>query len=353
MMRGAWRLAGVTIVAVALAGAPARADEGAGARLAALVEDVAGADAARYDARDDVGATLDGLDVVAVPGGGYAGVYHSVVGAKFATRVATSADLLHWTNRATLDTDSAQPSIAKVRGGGYVVVYEHGSTVRVIPRTPLPDALAGPTGLWMLNKNQLRFRFYPDLAALLAGKSSRQHTAPRRLSRTDEGTPDVSVRSGRTPADLVLDVTFHYFADQSGDGIPDADRQAAGTLARFRRWRAHATPEVDALFPGFAGNIGDRDALAFGGGRFVVHEAQAVRQDFGAWRLFLRDAAGGPVTPLVPRTAGGSTAFGNANVIRLPGPSGAPGLLFTAFVFSEGAAPGEAGALLAFHDLSG
>jgi hypothetical protein len=329
----------------------------------ALLENVDGASAHRYAAHDDHGVTLDGLDVLQLGPRHYLGVYHALIGGHYEVRVATSGDLMQWAYRSTLDTDAAQPSIVRLPGGAFVVAYEKGSTLRVLPLLHLPDALtAPPANLWTLNKNNLRFRAYADLAGLLAAKPVRRYTAPHRLSRTDEGTPDLTVKGGSGPKDAVVGVTFHHFADLDGDRLPDADRQAAGTLTGLRRWTAAATPGIDAPFlgatvlhPGFvtppAGNIGDRDAFGFEGASLVAHEAQYKRQDFGSWRLFLRDATSNALVPLVPRTAGGSSAYGNPSVVALTAPDGRPALLFTAFVFSEGAAAGEAGELLALHEL--
>lgn len=303
--------------------------------VAAALEDVAGAPAHVYAARDDRGTSLDALDVLALGPGNYLGVHHVMLGGEFETHLVVSRDLLHWRFAAVLARRADMPTLARLPGGGFVLAYER----------------TGPRG----RTSQLAFRRYEDLAALQAGRAAQELVAPRTLSDTNEGTPDVAAVDGRR-----LAVTFHYFADVDGNGSEDSDRQAMGVLEDFTRWRAAPRPDVDAAFlraqrlhPGFGsppdGNIGDRSAFSVGLRPLVAQEAQYDFGDFSTWRLWLRDPAAGTLTPLVLRTDGGSTAFGNPSVRVLPGPDGRPVLFESAYVFAQGAAPGEAGELIALH----
>src|SRR5687767_11021725 len=91
------------------------------------IADVPNATAARFGARDDQGASLDGLKVLQV-GARYVGVYHAPAGKSFAQYVATSTDLMTWRRRATLDTDASQAAITALPNGGFVVAYEKAFT---------------------------------------------------------------------------------------------------------------------------------------------------------------------------------------------------------------------------------
>lgn len=326
-------------------------------RVALAVEDVAGATAHRYGARDDRGATLDGLKVVqAWPR--YVGVYHAPGATSFDLQVATSTDLMTWTRRVTLDTDASQGTIAALPGGGYLVAYEKAFTADVAPLVRLPAELDVINGL--IGRVRLRFRFYPTLDRLLAGRHARQFTAPRTVALTAEGTPDISAVNFSKPGRSRIEVGLHHFADTNGDGFPDADRQGAGVLENFAAWSDATTPTVDAAFlnarelhPGFttppSGSIGDRDPIALGAAHLVLHEAQYASGDFSTWRLFLRYAGSGALRPLNPRTHRGSRSFGNPTITALTAPDGRRALFVSAYLFGEGAAPGEAGSLILYR----
>ncbi len=340
---------------LAIAAAPARAQESApAAALRAVLEDVPAATHHRYDAKDDRGLPLEALDVIQTPSG-YLGISHAVVAGRFELNISTSKNLLDWDQRAALDTDASQGAIAAV-GNGFIVAYEKASTLSLVPRIPLPPELAVLQGL--VDRINLRLRYYPSLERLLAGNHSRQFTAPLTLSGHAEGTPHfISAVLSPDLRHSRIELGFHYFEDIDGDGFPDVDRQASATLTGWRSWRTRDEPALNQSFlsltelhEGFsappAGNIGDRSEVRLGGQRLLVHEAQYTRNDFGSWRLFLRDVAAGTLRALRVRTHGGSRAFGNASVARITAPSGRPATLFTAFLFSEGAAPGEAGELI-------
>lgn len=340
------------VAGTVLAGTPSTAAADI-AQVRAAAEDLS---AAQFAVRDDTGVSLDALEVLQVAPGRYVGVSHAYIDGHFQARVASSTDLRSWRFEAVLGKDGGMPAIAAAPGGGYVVADEVGSTLRLLPPIALPEALTGPTRLWMLQKSQLRFRYYATLDALLAGRYTRSRTVPRRLSPTNEGTPSISVlRDGPGLAGLRVETGLHYFKDLDGNGTPDADRQATGTLRGLRTWTVRARPDLDAPFltatafhaPFTAApraNVGDRDAVTLPDGTSaVIAEAQYLPQDFGAWRLFLQAAPGAPAIPLELHTPGTSRAAGNPSLTSVTLPDGRPGLVFTAFLFGEGAAPGEAG----------
>ena len=346
-------------------------------RLRAAIQEVPCA-TSRYAATDSGGATLAGLKVIQV-GTSYVGVYHAINAGRFELYVGTSTDLLHWTRRATLDKDSSQGTIGALPDGGFLVAYEWGNLLDVLPLVALPQLYAPPPlaiptsiqGLYdSLPRIRIRFRHYPSLARLLSGIPSREFTAPRTLAATAEGTPNLSgvtiVRS--TPllpmSQSRIDIGMHYFADLNGDGFPDADRQATGALVDFSSWSTRDAPALNAAFaqlppadrhPDYAGppvgNYGDRDLVVLAGQAFQVHEAQYIRNDFGSWRPFLLDYTAGSLKPLLVRTHAGSTAFGNPTVTPLAAPGGAPAVLVSMFVFGEGAAPAESGQLVYYRTL--
>lgn len=206
---------------------------------------------------------------------------------------------------------------------------------------------------------QLRFRYYGSLSALMAGKADKTYTAPRRLSPTNEGTPSITVyRDKPGLRGLRVETGLHYFKDITGDGAPDVDRQATGTMTGFRGWKASARADLDRLFLNatafhgaftapVGGSIGDRDEVTLPDGTdAVIAEAQYAPHDFGTWRLFLRDPQGGPITPLTPATPGRSPSLGNPALSVVTLADTRKVLVFTAFIFGEGAGAGEAGTVI-------
>ena len=99
---------------------------------------------------------------------------------------------------------------------------------------------------------------------------------------------------------------------------------------------------------GAAGHIGDRDAIAFMGNRFLVIEGQLALDDPGSWRTFLYDDTTGSAHRLRIRTHGGTPNAGNPTVSRVE-IDGRSAILVTVFLFSEGAGPGEAGELIYYR----
>ena len=102
---------------------------------------------------------------------------------------------------------------------------------------------------------------------------------------------------------------------------------------------------------GIAGNIGDRDPFALDGHAFTLYEAQKTPGAWSSWHTYLYDPESDRLSELAVRTDGGSHAFGNPTATVVPGPSGGDVLVVTQFLFSEAAAPGEAGSLIYYRRL--
>lgn len=290
------------------------------ASLRGLIEDVAGATAKRYDARDSAGHVMDTVKIIQ-DGSGYLAVYHFLVPSegRFHAAVATSTDLLNWTFAHDFGAGTHQPTI-HATGSGYVMAWEQD-----------PD-------------NHLAFRYFPDRASLLSGTAAKTFDAPQVLSDCAEGTPNIYSVS----ADLsVIDVGAHYFWNC------DRDRQQRGTLRDFSSWTASPQPQLDAplLAAGVAGNIGDRDDFTYRDRDYLLMEGQFTKGDFGTWRPFLFDVRRGTAEQLAIRTDGGSTAFANPTLTLLRAPDGRRAAVMTMFLPSEGAAAGESGSLIYYTTL--
>ena len=353
------------LLAPAASAGPSKAQRAkARVTLRQIVENIDKTTAHRYGARDDRGAPLEGLKVVQA-GERYIGVYHAPGGGRFNVHVATSSDLITWRRRATLDEDASQPTIFVAPGGSLIVAYEKTTLLDLLPRAPLPPELAGPLDILdgPLNRIRVRFRFYRDADALLDNQVSRQFTAPRTLSPTAEGTPNITkaiLRRGLISRSRI-EVGMHYFADLDGNRTPDLDRSATAVLTDFRKWETRAKPELDTVFrtlrtlhlgfgAGPQGSIGDRDQIIIDGVRLELHEAQYVPHDYTSWRPFLIDPRSETPRPLAIKTGGGSRSFGNPTATELTSPDGRPAVFVTVYVFSEGAASGEAGPLIYYRE---
>src|ERR687896_2466248 len=121
--------------------------------LRSAIEDVAGADGKRYNARDGTGRVIDTAKIIQDHTGGYLAVYHYLnqAEARFHVSVATSTNLLDWTFRHDFGAGTHQPTIHAIDDGlsGYVVAWEQD-----------PD-------------NHLSFRYFRSRADLLGGTAAR------------------------------------------------------------------------------------------------------------------------------------------------------------------------------------
>jgi hypothetical protein len=300
--------------------------------------DPAGATQLRAGAQDDLGRSLDGLDVAASPdpaAGRYLGVHHSFVGGVLVTQVATSDDALHWRHAADLAQHGSQPCIVIAPDDSVIVADEEDH----------------PDPQWV-STSTIRVQHYATVPDLLAARPDAVAELPRTLAPTAEGTPTVEVvRWGAGPLDSELRIRFHEYRDI------DVDRQAVGTLTNFSGWSAQRDLPVDARMEslGVRGNVGDRSEVpqeaGAAGRRLALIDAMLVKGSFASWRLYLYDRDADEATLLPFHLPGGSYAFSNPAVRVLPSPAGGRMLFFSAFVPSEGSAGGPAGEMVALRPL--
>ena len=297
--------------------------------LVGLLQDVKGSEGRSYGTRDSAGIEMDTAKIIPGPSeGSYLAVYHHLMGSAFEVRVATSTNLLRWEYAATLESGASQPTIAKLSDGGYLVAYEKDGG----------GSYCGGSG------SCLAFEHYKSLTDLLIGRADRSKAVPRTLSSCNEGTPNIYAATLHPDLDhSIINVGFHYFRSC------DVDRQAIGTLTNFSSWKTQVDTNLNNRFTNLGtigGNVGDRDAFLHQGRPYSLVEAQNTKNNFATWRPYLFDRTANTLTRLTLTTdKGTSTSFGNPTYTELQLPGGTWGFVATQFIFSEGAAPGEAGPL--------
>jgi hypothetical protein len=297
---------------------------------------------------DSLGRSADALDVIAnpvQPAPSYLGIYHINLGAgRFALCLAASRDLKTW--RKIADIDPTGGSMGTIRGlsdGGFLVAYE----------------AQGATTPGHKTATNVRLRYYRDPVALLSGQATEQRTLPRRISLTNEGTPDfrsIAWRGSLATSRIVLG--FHYL-DRGPASKPfklAVDRQARGTLDK-NRWSVVVDAGIDRALSrmGFHGNHGARRQFHFppGGKTWRIYEAQKLVNVTGSWRVLLYDNSARTLKALGIQTPNRSTSFANPtiNVLPSPHPAGGRAFVVSMFVFGAGAGAGESGQLVYYHDL--
>lgn len=293
-----------------------------------LLQDVTMADGSSYHTNDDQNVGLDTAKIIPNPQGGYLAVYHHLINNIFQVRLAISSDLLNWDYVATIENGASQPTVAALSDGSFVVAYEKDGS---------GTSCRG-------SGSCLAFEHYANSTTLLAANPDRSVTINRTLSSCNEGTPNIYAATLNPDlSHSIINVGFHYF---SGCNV---DRQAIGTLTNFSTWKAQADSNLNTLFTSLGtikGNVGDRDAFFHQGKPYSLVEGQYTKNDFSTWRPYLFDRTSNSLTSLALRTHAGSTSFGNPTYTDLTLPDGKKGFVSTQFIFSEGAAPGEAGPLI-------
>jgi len=318
-------------------------------RLQALIERVPAAasgtpspprSGSAFRVLDSLGSSMDALDVIANPAapGTYLGVYHIHLGrGRFALRLAASRNLRAWSKIADLDAGGgSMGTLRALPGGGFLLAYE-------------AQRATQPNGKIDTN---VKLRHYRDGAALLAGRATEERTLPRRLSSSNEGTPNFRGVTWRgTLARSRILLGFHWL--DHGPKLP-VDRQGLGTLDGGT-WSATKDPGVDRALSqlGFHGNHGGRRQFSFpkGGKTWRIYEAQERVNVTGSWRAFLYDVTGRRLQRLSVRTPGASRSFANPCVSVLPSPAGGNALVVTMFIFGAGSGSGESGELVYYQDL--
>jgi hypothetical protein len=297
---------------------------------------------------DSLGRSADALDVIAnpvQPAPSYLGIYHINLSAgRFALCLAASRDLKTWRKIADLDpTGGSMGTIRALSDGGFLVAYE-------AQRQTTQDGKIA---------SNLQLRYYRDPAALLNGQATEQKTLPRRLSRTNEGTPDlrsIAWRGSLAKSQIVLG--FHYLdcGPKSKPFKLAVDRQARGTLD-MDKWSVVEDAGIDRALSrlGFHGNHGARRQFHFpaGGKTWRVYEAQKAVNVTGSWRVLLFDNSARRFNVLRIQTPNRSRSFANPtiNVLPSPHPAGGRAFVVTMFVFGAGAGAGESGQLVYYSDL--
>jgi hypothetical protein len=349
------------MVAVGGAAAPAAHAQPQLALAAAITTDVwhlapapaqpglspAGAATSMFQMTDNTGASMDGLDILVNPVDplrSYLGTYHIYIGGgRFALRLAASKDLRTWRKIADLDVGGAgMGTLRALPGGGFLLAYE-------------AQAPTAPDG--KVDSN-VRLRYYRDPVALIRGAATEERTLPRRLSSTNEGTPDFrSITWRGSLANSVIKLGFHYLdhGPSTATRKLPVDREARGTLSADH-WSAVRDTSVDRALTrlGFNGNHGARRQFTDPAGHsWRVYEAQRYVNVSGSWRLLLYDVTNRTWKILRVSTPGGSTAFANPTVSVLPSPheSAASALVMTTFVHAAGAGHGESGEAISYVDL--
>ena len=223
--------------------------------------------------------------------------------------------------------------------------------------------------------SQLGFKLYHNETQLLYGEYFNSYVARLSLGRKSqlEGTPSIYEIQQYTVDDMFVvsaDVGFHYNNDEGVDQV------GYGTLQNFGPVviEPSFTEQQDAIVyndmfidQGAIGNIGQRAPGFIHETHLCIQEANVGHQpptiweDWRVWLYFYgpeenavpKGEEGSNVEPLKVVTHSGSTAFGNPSFTTLPCPSDVDKTcIFVAyFVFSEGAAPGEAGVVTFYKSL--
>lgn len=299
------------------------------------LENVTTATASRFDSKDNTGAGLDTIKILQNPAApGYIGVCHYLVTNQFQVRLALSTNLLNWTFVRTLEPNGSQPTlIYHPQSGGFILAHEQWS-------------LPGSTGA-----SQLRFRYYPSYADLLAGNFTRSFLAPISSFHWTalEGTPNFFTLNADGN---VITAGFHFY---SNEGV---DQNAWGTLSNLlsgvTTWTTQIATDLNETLinRGVYGNIGDRDFGRLFGFDYLWQEGQYVGGDFGTWRAWFYDYGRSNSFALFPKTPKGSRSFGNGTFGFLTAPSGKPAVVAAYFIFGEQAGSGEAGQLIFYTEIS-
>lgn len=303
------------------------------AHLQDLIENVPCLDSGRvsYGTTDNLGGSMDVLDPIADPAGGYLGVYHTEFGPypwEFRISLAQSADLIHWTRVVVLDPlGASMPTLSAVAGtSGFLLAYE-----KKLPHVG----------------NIVRLRYYSSLGALQAGRFAAQRDLPQTFSHFNDGTPTIlSVTWHHSLARSVIHIGFHY--ETEARGVRGPDREAIGTLVDFKRWTARTETPLDAALDrqGLSGSHGDWRQFSFVGDQWRIYEGETTWSDSGSWRVVLQDTSTGQLYPLTltseTQAISGSVANPVVTVLPAPGGSGQV-LVVTLYLFTADspAVPGE------------
>ena len=290
----------------------------------------------------------------------YYGVYHSMLDGEFQVRLAASDNLRNWTFVRTLVSNADMPYIFQDIPGTDWVMLAHEQWMSPGSTSP----------------SRLGFKLFYNETQLFSGVYFNSYIAPLTMGKHSmlEGTPSIYAasfvfRSGYYMIDA--DIGFHYNDDAGVDQVAQATLKSFGpTVIEPQFNSSQATGYNNAFIAlGAKGNIGQRMAGTVNGVRVIAQEANfgpmppTVWQNWRVWLYFPQKEEGvfptgaGSIEQLTPQTNKGSCAFGNPAFAVLDCPennsSSFPKLcLFVSyFIFSEGAAPNEAGVCTFYSEL--
>lgn len=306
-----------------------------------ILQNVKGADAVRYDTKDNTGRNVETLDVAANPDAEpgqadrYIGVSHILEDGKFQVYLTQSSDLVNWTNVTKIKSNASNPAIVSLPTGGYLVALESHDN---------PG-------------NHVQIRSYKTLTDLETGDVDEVYNGSRTLSNHAEGTPSFrSVEWRGNMENSTIHLGMHYYRNG------DVDRQALATLDNgvwteevregLNNLMYDSVSQLTATYENNTiGNFGSRREFQVSGRDYEIVEGQLTKNDWAAWRLFLYDVQDNQLVALDMDPHYGQTSFGNPTAHVLPSPDGNGQVLFwSSFLFSDGA-PLGAGQMVAYKHL--
>jgi len=311
-------------------------------RVQGLLTDVEGSTGFRYGLKDSRGVGMDCLRIIYAPLHGirrYLGVYHHYQNdiKTFQVFLAQSFDLITWEFLRRLISNADMPAVTvDSRTGRVLLVYEHFLSAK--ERWPCAVGI----------------RLYSSVDTFVSGRPLATFVAPNTVSRI-EGTPNIYAFDATAGT---AEIGFHF---QNETLV--RDEVGRGTLSGFPGtpvWTASADLHYNQVMTskGVTGNVGGRDVLEINGGQhhLVICEGNvqpppAHPTVWDAWRVWLWED-NRTVAQLNVRTHKGSVAVANPSMALVPSPkTGRPAVFATYFIFSEGAAKGEAGQLAFYSEI--
>lgn len=279
--------------------------------LKSIIENYINADGYRYKLADQYNNQISGGKCIENPQyQNYIYVYWG--GTNGTIWIATSTDLLNWTNRTVLEsTNGSQPSIHKTSDGGFLVAYEYNDSS---------------------TSSLIRIRYYTNYNNLLTGTYYKSKDLPRTLSSGNEGTPNFYFATLNPNIDnSTIDIGFHYNANP--------DKQARGTLTNFTSWSSHPDIVLNNAITAFGDNqIGDRDYFIYKNTGFIVIEANPFtngQTDWHNWHIYLYNTSTGQTTKLNITNPENFNSVSNPDITILTGPNGGQNIYVNVNIFTD------------------
>ena len=250
-----------------------------------LLGDITSADLYHYATTDNLGNTLDCLNIIEPAPGFYYGVHHYYNGTSFNVHLVNSTNLIQWTFIQLLSHESSMPVIEYVAETGEIYLA-HEQWQNQNTGSPC----------W------IKIRYYPSLAHLVAADDTKFYQTPETLSKL-EGTPNFyAIEKDGNEIHLGL-----HFNGENG-----LDRVANGVLSDFHSSSPKWTTEIwteyneELICRGNKGHIGGRETRIINNLKYSVQEVQAVKDDWTSWNSYLYNWADGGFWELPITTHDGS-----------------------------------------------